>query len=147
VIPLPAQNTDSVRDEGFTLIELLVVMIIIGILASIAIPTFLNQRRNAIATSQIADLRSVADEVEGFYVSQDVYPDTFVQANDQVTISSSGGVGSQRVTVGNDITYRPNQPTGATAYCLIASNPRAAGDRIWISDAGGVQPPGATCPY
>jgi prepilin-type N-terminal cleavage/methylation domain-containing protein len=134
------ERTTTAVDDGFTLIELLVVMIIIGILAAIAIPTFLHQRQNAIGTSQIADLRSVADEVEGFYVDQDTYPTTtdFAWSNGQVTISSPQVSGVQRVTVGNAISYQPN--AGGTAYCIVATNPKAAGPRVWVSSLGGVQP-------
>jgi len=39
------------KQEGFTLIELLIVIIIIGILAAIAIPMFLNQRDKAKVSS------------------------------------------------------------------------------------------------
>jgi type IV pilus assembly protein PilA len=136
------------RDDGFTLIELLVVMIIIGILAAIAIPTFLHQRQNAIGAGQVADLRSVADEVEGFYVDQDSYPadSEFQYSGSQVTILTSLGSGMQRVTVGNQVSYK-RAPSGA-AYCLVASNPKAAGPRVWVSDAGGVQPVAITsCPF
>jgi len=52
------------RDSGNTLIELLVVIIIIAILAGIAIPVLIGQRRKAVDASLKSDLRTVATSME-----------------------------------------------------------------------------------
>ena len=51
-------------EQGFTLIELLVVILIIGILAAIAIPSFLNQRSKGTDAEAKTDLKTASEAME-----------------------------------------------------------------------------------
>ncbi|HEX9766987.1 MAG TPA: prepilin-type N-terminal cleavage/methylation domain-containing protein [Nitriliruptorales bacterium] len=75
------RNTQR-EDEGFTLIELLVVVIIIGILAAIAIPVFLNQREKARNASANSDLRNLITAQEGVFTESDAYTATLADLKD-----------------------------------------------------------------
>ena len=60
-------------EKGFTLIEILVVILIIGILAAIALPAFLNQRSKAQDTEAKSEARTMQTAMETLYTDEQSY--------------------------------------------------------------------------
>ncbi|HPA45133.1 MAG TPA: type II secretion system protein GspG [bacterium] len=75
---------------GFTLIELLIVVAIIGILAAIAVPNFMNARIRAMVAQAKSDIKALASSCEQYYLDHNTYPNESEHNIFQRTRSEAG---------------------------------------------------------
>jgi MSHA pilin protein MshA len=124
------------KQTGFTLIELIVVMVILGILAAVAVPRFVNlgaDARAASANGLAGTLRSAVNIVQARYMATGTMTATTVQlqgqavtvlANTGLPVATAAGIGSAiditgftpDYTVAGVATFTP---TGAPATCTV----------------------------
>ena len=87
-------------NEGFTLIELLVVIIIIGILAAIALPSFLNQANRARQTEAVTNIGAINRGQQAYTLEEDFFSRSIAGLGIGIKVSSDNYEFGQSATAG-----------------------------------------------
>lgn len=117
------------RAHGFTLIEVLVVVIVVGILAAVAVPVFLNQRDKAEAATYKAGLHGAAVAFESWSASD---PSTPLAASTTIAEVSAGLKANGFKPSSDNIIWIAHFVSGGYCFGLLAERVSGPGNWYWM---------------
>jgi len=80
----------NLLSKGFTLVELMIVVVIVGILAAIALPNFLNQQNKAKATCAKTQVSALAKEQQVYYAENSNFAATAAALGTTIPTACTG---------------------------------------------------------
>lgn len=122
------------RLKGFTLIELLIVVAIIGILAAIAVPNFLNAQVRAKVSRAVAEERELQTALEEFFIDNNSYPPltNLDRAISRMYRENPGNIDSARIEIGRGSRARRIYLTTPVGYISsLPFDPFRGGGNDW----------------
>jgi type IV pilus assembly protein PilA len=121
-------------EKGFTLIELLIVVIIIGVLAAIAIPIYLNVQQSAKDNSAKTSVSDAKTSIVAYYTQNGTLPNSLTQAGYTIDTSGSSGI---------NVTYK--YTSGGTAFCVSGMYGTSGGQIFKATDSSSTATATANC--
>ncbi len=128
------------NQRGFTLIELVIIIILIGVLAAVAVPRYVDLRENAVAASAQATLdagrAAIILDFSDKILNTGVYADVFPATAAGNAISNASDLATLEGEMQSTPSYPPNGPYNDAA---------GVGFR-WYLETAANQPPGSLSP-
>jgi prepilin-type N-terminal cleavage/methylation domain-containing protein len=125
------------NERGFTLIELVIIIILLGVLAAIAIPRYVDLRDNAVRAAAQATLEAGRAAVSFDYVDQMAQTGGYTYTLTNDTTNVPGEFEALDVTdLENELPSRPNYPPNGPY-----DDPNNKGFRWWLVTQGSSSPP------
>jgi prepilin-type N-terminal cleavage/methylation domain-containing protein len=130
------------NEQGFTLIELLVVLVIVGILLTIGIASFLGFKDSAADTAAKANVRSALPAIEAYFglnngTAEDADLDATTSGYKGMTIAQlqalDASISPSRLTIGT---------VSATSFCISST----VHESVWRKDGPAAAITAGTCP-